>query len=96
MTWQMLHAIFSFIQSSVNHPSKQNALFLKSSDDIIDRQGVEGEFKGLYYFRLSYPGRGGKGGGVTWFNFRWEYAAGLAVTLPHYSLFCGQTDTPPY
>ena len=63
MTWQMLHAIFSFIQSSVNHPSKQNALFLKSSDDIIDRQGVEGEFKGLYHFRLSYPRRGGKGRG---------------------------------
>ena len=31
--------------------------------------------------------------GVSWVNFRWEYAAGLSEPLP-YSLFCGHIIDP--
>ena len=42
---------------------------------------------GTYTFGESWgPG----GGGGTWVNFFWVYAAGFSDPLPHYSLFCGQ------
>ena len=34
------------------------------------------------------------GGGGTWVRFCWVCAAGLSEPLPHYSLFCGQLQTP--
>ena len=34
------------------------------------------------------------GGGVTWVNFCWVCTAGLSEPLPHYSLWCGQLQTP--
>ena len=34
------------------------------------------------------------GEGGTWVNFCWVFAAGLLEPLPHYSLFCGQLQTP--
>ena len=60
-TWQMLHAISSFIQSSVNHPSKQNALFLNpqmiSSIDRASRVSLK------VYTTLESHTRGGEGRG---------------------------------
>ena len=32
--------------------------------------------------------------GATWVNFCWVCAAGFLEPLPHYSLFCGQLQTP--